>query len=82
MEKKSRGVFEVAHCSLEKVETRVVSWKDTGIVIMGSNCYGVNPIVQSKRWNQIEKKDELLTCPMLYINTINAWVGLITRIRM
>ena len=63
MGKKSRGAFEVAHCSLDKAETCVVSWKDNGVVIMGSNCYGANPIAQAKRWNRIEKKEELLDMP-------------------
>ena len=35
MEKKSRGAFEVVHCSLDKAEICVVSWKDNGVVIMG-----------------------------------------------
>ena len=82
MEKKSRGAFEVVHYSLDKAETCVVSWKDNGIVIMGSNCYGANPIAQAKRWNRIEKRKSCLTCPTLYINTINAWMGLIARIGM
>ena len=52
MEKKSRGAFEVAHCSLDKAETCVVAWKDNGVV----NCCGANPIAQAKRWNRIEQR--------------------------
>ena len=57
MLKKDRGCFEVANISNQDKEYAVVRWKDNGVAIMASNCFGSDPIQKAKQWDKKKKKN-------------------------
>ena len=64
--KKDREYFEVAHTSNQGTEKAVVVWKDNGVVIMASNCFGSEPIQKAKWWDRKEKKDVSVDMPYVF----------------
>ena len=72
--KKDRRYFEVAHTSNQGKEKTVVVWKDSGVVIMASNCFGSEPIQKAKRWDRKEKKEVSVDMPYV-VHKYNTSMG-------
>ena len=54
MKKKARGTYY--HAKEKDSGCILVRWNDNSVVILASNCYGVNPVRSASRWSNAEKK--------------------------
>lgn len=72
LKKDTRGTFD--HRLDRKSGMLAVRWNDNNVVTMLSNCFGIQPVVQAKRWSSSEKKHVLIPMPQL-ISKYNHYMG-------
>ena len=54
MKEKACGTY--CHAKEKDSGCILVGWNDNSVVILASNCYGVNPVRSASRWSNAEKK--------------------------
>ena len=72
LKKASRGTFDY---SLDRKSGMLaVRWNDNNVVTVLSNCFGIEPVTQAKRWSASEKKHVQITMPNM-IAQYNRFMG-------
>ena len=76
-----------ARCTYEYIQdsesgTVLVRWHDNNVVTVASNCHGVLPTCQTKRWSNKEKKSIMVQQPLMNAAYNNIWVGWTGSIKM
>lgn len=77
LDKKERGYHE--NCISKEDGVLVLKWKDNSVVSIASNCVGVEPISNVKRYSQKEKKIIHVPCPQI-IGEYNRSMGGVDRL--
>ena len=72
LKKDCRGSYD--HRLDTKSDMRAIRWNDNNVVSMLSNCFGIQPIIQVKRWSASEKKHVQIPMPYL-VSQYNRFMG-------
>lgn len=65
-----RGCIEICSCLEENVA--IVRWVDIAVVTVASNCHGLNPIVNIRRFSRADKKEIQMPRPNI-IGEFHGW---------
>ncbi|GFT63148.1 piggyBac transposable element-derived protein 3-like [Nephila pilipes] len=70
IKKKNRGSMEFQNSK----NLKMVQWNENRIVLLTSNCYGFEPVAETNRWSNIDKR--LLEIDQTYIvSQYNKFMG-------
>ena len=78
MKKNDRGTIETFMKEINGNTTALTAWKDNGLVRVLSNYYGVEPVQKAKRWNKVEKREDMIPMPFA-IQLYNKLMGVTDR---
>ena len=79
MKKNDRGTIETFMKEINGNTTALTAaWKDNGVVRVLSTYYGVEPVQKAKRWNKVEKREDMIPMPFA-IQLYNKLLGVTDR---
>ena len=74
MKKEGRGTVAIQTCKYDGAELRAIKWFDNRAVSILTTYEAVEPMIQVKRWDRMQKKEVFVECPSAFA-TYNKSVG-------